>query len=367
MNLLFYVPQMAAYGGIERHVCNLAGAVARCGHHVRFLTTSNSLGHELRQELAHPMIEFRELPRSRGSAGLGAKLGWLLAELFRSRNRRWDIIYTNGQSALSGLVWRAGRGSARIIHHHHNAADAGEQFIWSPAFRRVLRQAPELIACSRATRDALNAATSRRDSHFMPYLTCSPVERGQIAQRAPGSPLRFGFCGRLIPEKGIDVILALAGDARLDDIEWHIHGAGEAYPPQRFAGLPRIVYHGAYESADEHARALLALDAAVLFSTHNEGMPLSLIEAMSAGLPWIATDRGGTRELATELANSLVAPATAGLSELGAAVRELADRIAGGRTSRVVQRTVYDRYFAPEVAAAEWLAYFGSSPRAGSS
>jgi glycosyltransferase involved in cell wall biosynthesis len=360
MNFLFYVPQMAAYGGIERHVCALARAAAERGHQVLFLTTSNSLGVDLRTELNHPSIVFRELPRAREKAGKLRKILWLLNEVRRSRSRRWDIVYTNGQSALSRVVWRAASTGTRVVHHHHNAADPEEQKTWSAAFRRVLEQAPVLIGCSNATKDALNQAVGRRDARFMPYLTRCPVDSAHITDRPPHRPLRFGFSGRLIPEKGIDAILALASDPGLVNIEWHIHGAGDVYPPERFSGNPRLVYHGAFNSAAEHGAALLALDAAVLFSTHNEGMPLSLIEAMSAGLPWIATDHGGTRELAASPANTMVASPRPALAELAADVRALATRIATGKTSRVAQRAVYDKNFAPPVVAALWLEFFES-------
>lgn len=360
MNFLFYVPQMAAYGGIERHVCGLARAAAERGHHVLFLTTSNSLGTDLRTELDHALITFRELPRAREKAGVLLKTLWLYNEVRRSRSRSWDVIYTNGQSALSQVVWRAAGKGTRIVHHHHNAADPEEQKTWSPSFRRVLQRAQVLIGCSNATRDALNAAVGRRDARFMPYLTRCPVESSQIVDRPPHRPLRFGFSGRLIPEKGIDAILALASDPGLVNLEWHVHGAGAAYPPDRFTGNPRLIYHGAFTSAAEHAAALLALDAAVLFSTHNEGMPLSLIEAMSAGLPWIATDHGGTRELASSPLNAVVASPRPNLAELAADVRVLAARITSGQTSRVAQRAVYDKTFAPPVVAALWLEFFES-------
>jgi len=360
MNFLFYAPQMAAYGGIERHVCSLAAAAAAQGHTVRLLTTSNSLGPELRSELNHPLISFRELARPRGSAGPFTKIAWLFNEVRRSRDQSWDVIYTNGQSGLSRLIWHAAGPRTRVVHHHHNAADVQEQVTWSRSFRNVLRRVPHLIGCSRATCAALNAAVGRDDAHFLPYLTARRIDHSRIIERPPGRPLRFGFCGRLIPEKGIDAILQLANEAALADIEWHVHGSGEAYPPARFAEQPRLVYHGSYHSAEEHARALLALDAIVLFSTHNEGMPLSLIEGMSAGLPWIATDRGGTRELATSAADSLVAPASASLPELGSRVRALADRILAGTTSRHRQRGHYDRQFAPPVVAGLWLDFFQS-------
>lgn len=358
MNLLFYVPQMAAYGGIERHVCGLAAAAAAQGHTVRLLTTSDSLGAELRGQLAHPLISLRELPRARESAGPVTKVIWLFAELCRARAVRWDAIYTNAQTGLARLVWLAARPGTRVVHHHHNAGDPVEIGTWSRAYRNVLRCAPQLVGCSLATCRALNAATGRTDAEFLPYLAACPVDAQHIADAAPNHPLRFGFCGRLIPEKGIDAIFALADEPVLADVEWHVHGQGDAYPADRFVGRARIVYHGAYRTAAEHAAILRGLDAIALFSTHNEGMPLSLIEGMSAGLPWIATDRGGTKELATSSGDSVVVPVSAGLSALGAHVRLLADRIRAGETSRLRQRAHYDERFSPAVVAGRWLAFF---------
>lgn len=359
MNLLFYAPIMAAYGGMERHVCLLAAAAAQ-GHTVRFLTTSNSLGDELRRDLTHPGIIFRELPSDRGTAGALTKLLWLLNEVRLCRLQQWDLIYTNAQSGLALIVWLAAGRGTRIVHHHHNAADSGEQTTWSRAYRQLLHRAPHLVGCSQATCRALNAAVGRDDAHFLPYLTSSPVSADLIRERPPHEPLRFGFCGRLIPEKGLDAILALARDPALADIAWHIHGAGEAYPPARFAGNPRLLYHGAYHSSTEHAGILLSLDALVLFSTHNEGMPLSLIEGMSAGLPWIATDRGGTRELALSPDDSVVVPAPTDHATLATQVRVLADRLLAGTISRRRQRAHYDARFAPTVVVRHWLDFFSA-------
>lgn len=360
MKLLFYAPTMAPYGGMERHVCELAAAAAAQGHTVRLLTTSDSLGSELRRELAHPLITFRELHRRRGDAGALRKALWLADEIRHARAERWDVIYTNGQSGLAQLVWFAGRRATRIVHHHHNAADAVEQTTWSAPYRRSLKRTARLVGCSRATCAALNAAIGRDDAHYLPYLAACPIPGGDLVERRVDPHLRFGFFGRLIPEKGIDTILALSRDGALNDIEWHIHGAGDAYPPARFAGQPRIVYHGAYHSAEAHAQALLAVDAIALFSTHNEGMPLCLIEGMSGGLPWIATDRGGTRELATSPDDCVVVPVGASWPELVGRVRLLADRIQTQNTSRRRQRAHYDQHFAPDVVAARWLTFFQS-------
>jgi len=79
---------------------------------------------------------------------------------------------------------------------------------------------------------------------------------------------------------------------------------------------------------------------------------------MAAGLPWIATDQGGTRELAISPANCLVVSPPISSSLLASAAREMADRIRRGTTSRRDQRTIYDRLFATPVVAEAWCAFF---------
>jgi glycosyltransferase involved in cell wall biosynthesis len=362
MNLLFYCPHLAAYGGIERHLCALAAAAAGRGHAVTLLTTGNSLGAELRTGLALAGVVLLELPVPRRHAGKTRKLLWLLSQVALLRATRWDAIYTNGQGALARVVWWAGRGArVRRVHHHHTSADATERARWTPAYLRVVRDAPELVGCSRATCAGLAAETGRMDARFLPYLTRCPVSASAVVERAPGPRLRFGFVGRLIPEKGIDALCRLSADPALADLAWHVHGDGPAFPGGFFQAWPNVRHHGAYEGVEAQARALLDLDALVLFSTHNEGMPLSLIEGMSAGLPWIATDRGGTRELALSPADAVVVPHPASDETLRDGVLSLAGRIRAGETSRLAQRRVYDAHFAPETVARRWLDFLESS------
>jgi glycosyltransferase involved in cell wall biosynthesis len=362
MNILIYVPQMAAFGGMERHVCALACVLAAREHNVKLITTSNSLSNELRTSLTDRGVQVRELARSRGKAGRWLKGVWLLREAMRSENTRWDLIYTHGQSALARVAWFAARPHTRIVHHHHTAADPREQATWSGSFRRVLKQAPEIVACSQATQQSLARALRRRDVRYHPYLTSAPVAATEVKDRIPplNAKLSFGFMGRLVIEKGIATICALSRLPALAEITWHVHGAGSAFPPEYFSEYPNVVYHGPYSGGVQQARILQSLDALVLFSAHNEGMPLSLLEAMSAGLPWIATDRGGTREMAVSEANCIVVEPSPSLEVLAAAVTALADRIRHGVTSRREQRRIYDRLFSPPVVSHAWCQYLES-------
>jgi glycosyltransferase involved in cell wall biosynthesis len=333
------------------------------GHRVDLITTSNSLGPLLREELSVSKVALHELPLQRGEAGPGQKLLWLARKLWTLRRESWDLIYTNGQSALARQVWRIAGPKTRIVHHHHTSADSQEQETWSSGFVKVLRQAGELVGCSQATCQELASAVGRGDARFLPYLTQCPVDAEMVVdfkQRADKT-LNFGFMGRMIPEKGIDRILAISDAAELADVKWHLHGVGDAYPKSYFEKYPNVVYHGAYRGAQAQAEVLLGLDALVLFSTHNEGMPLSLIEGMSAGLPWLATDRGGTKEIAVEPNEAMVLDSATDDSGLIRAVRAMADRIRNGLTSRRRQRSAYDLCFSPQRVTAQWIAFLEQS------
>jgi len=362
MNLLIYAPQMAAYGGMERHLCLVAEAMASTAAHVVLLTTSNSLAPAWRDRLRGAGVELREQPAARGTIGGIAKAWWLLRQTLVLRRRRWDTIYTNGQGALARIVWLATRPGTRRIHHHHTAGDAAEQRTWTLGFRRVLAGAGELVGCSRFTASQLDAATGRHDTRFLPYFTETAVLAPPHTTVLPHrTALRFGFLGRLVSTKGIETILRLAADPQCSGLEWHIHGSGTDYPPEFFTGRTGVVYHGGYTNPAQQAAALDALDAVVLFSVHNEGMPLSLIESMAAGLPWVATARGGTPELAESAPDCELVEHPENYEECREAVLRLAARIRHGQTSRTAQRGVWDRRFAPAVVRAQWIAYLGDA------
>src|SRR5581483_10402852 len=75
--------------------------------------------------------------------------------------------------------------------------------------------------------------------------------------------------------------------------------------------------------------------------SEHEGIPVSLMEAMAAGIPAIATDSGATRELVTEAAGLLVRPGD--VEALAEAIRRfttddsLRDRLAEGAAARVAE------------------------------
>jgi glycosyltransferase involved in cell wall biosynthesis/O-antigen/teichoic acid export membrane protein len=126
------------------------------------------------------------------------------------------------------------------------------------------------------------------------------------APRASNGPV-VGAVARLAPEKGFDVFLEAL--ARLDGVTAVLVGDGPSRPAleeqSRALGLKdRVVFTGWQE---DPSAFLVSFDVFVL-SSRVEGFPLSVLEAMGAGLPVVATTVGSVDELVLDGETGLLVP-----------------------------------------------------------
>ena len=107
-------------------------------------------------------------------------------------------------------------------------------------------------------------------------------------------PYRVVFIGRLDPIKRIDDLLA-AGVLLKDQVRVDLYGDGveRAHIAEQAKSQPWVTLHGAIE---DPRVALQNADVLVLPS-EAEGFGLVLIEAMAAGVPIVATDVAGIRDV----------------------------------------------------------------------
>lgn len=125
-------------------------------------------------------------------------------------------------------------------------------------------------------------------------------------QRAIPGPVRIGALGRLVHQKGFDVLIDALPEicARLD-VDVRIAGSGELHDElsARAAGLP-VTFVGPLKGSAAVADYLRDLDLFVMPSRY-EGLPNAVIEAIACGVPVVASDVAGMRE-ATGTAATLV-------------------------------------------------------------
>lgn len=149
--------------------------------------------------------------------------------------------------------------------------------------------------------------------------------------------------GRLSQEKGHDVLLAAAGQLapRLPALRVLIAGSGQAREElQRTItaeGLQRQVR--LLGQLDDVATLLSAGDV-FAFPSRREGTPFAMLEAMSGGLPVVATRFGGAEEIIEPGANGLLVPIDAP-EELALALETvLADPVRARAIGELARRSV---------------------------
>jgi phosphatidylinositol alpha 1,6-mannosyltransferase len=149
-----------------------------------------------------------------------------------------------------------------------------------------------------------------------------------------GRPV-VGFVGRLAPEKHVERLAVLA--AR-DDLQVVVVGAGvDRVKLERL--LPSAVFTGALYGV-ELAAAYASMDVFVHTGEH-ETFCQVVQEAMASGVPVIAPDAGGPRDLVTPMHTGMLLPVAEFESRLPAAVSHLlAER---ARYSVAARRSVLGR------------------------
>jgi glycosyltransferase involved in cell wall biosynthesis len=169
----------------------------------------------------------------------------------------------------------------------------------------------------------------------------NPRVRQMVADR-PGDYV--GFIGRLDPVKRVgDLVDAMA----LCDASMHleIYGDGPQYGliAQHVADLElesRVVMHG---SVPDTRNALATMDVLVLPSAA-EGFGLVLIEAMASGVPIVASDVAGIRDVITNEQNGLLVPVGDVYALATAIKRVLRDKVLRDRLVSNGQATVREKY-----------------------
>lgn len=109
-------------------------------------------------------------------------------------------------------------------------------------------------------------------------------------------PMRVGALARLVPVKGLE--LAIDAVARCPGLELEIVGEG----PERQALLRRAAAGGAagrvvFTGFDPSPLSRLARWRALLVTSHHEGQPISVLEALALGVPVLAGPLPGVAEI----------------------------------------------------------------------
>lgn len=197
---------------------------------------------------------------------------------------------------------------------------------WPRLQTLLYRRADVVTANTEGVLRALAAMPGLRRLELLPNPLPALAVPAPLAATDP-APLGFVSVGRLVHQKGLDVLLEALGHCSGPAQDWQLVLVGDG--PERpalerqaaEAGLADRVQFAGFRS--DPGRFLAAASVFVL-SSRFEGMPNALLEAMAAGLAVIVTDASpGPLEVVEHRRTGLVVPAQDPRA-LAAAMQELA-------------------------------------------
>ena len=340
MRLVYIITRADSVGGATIHVCDLARAMRERGHEVTVLVGGRGPVTELFEaagvryrSLRHLVHPVRPLQDLRGFRELTAALHDLSPDLVSTHTAKAGWL---GRAACARL------GLATIYTPHGwsigNRVSAAAGTVFTLAEKAAARWSAAIICVSESEkRLALSKGVAPEDKLCVVHNGVHDVDASLHAQPEI-APVRLCSVARFESPK--DHATLLRALAAIGSPAWELDLVGDGPLEMSMRalaaelGIAAKVHFLGYQ---RNPAATLAAAQLFVLSSRSEGFPRSILEALRAGLPVVASDVGGIKEAVEPGRNGLlVSPGRP--RELSAALRSLLDdssrRVQMGRAAR---------------------------------
>ncbi|MGB2963580.1 MAG: glycosyltransferase [Anaerolineales bacterium] len=229
--------------------------------------------------------------------------------------KKIDLVHTHYQTGLYGQVIAAGLARSKVVWSIHGfyKLQRSDQFIGNLAFRLLGCQNIIFTGVSKAaleftlTKNKFDKLPVKRYVIYngidLEYFYQSVNERNKIRAQIPNikaDSILIGSMGRLVADKGYEVLIdsVFKNKESLGNVKFIIGGDGclrDALQKKVIAkNLEKLIQFLGF--VNNVAEYMYAFDIYVQPSI-KEGLGVTIIEALAAGLPVIASDTGGIPEV----------------------------------------------------------------------
>lgn len=199
-----------------------------------------------------------------------------------------------------------------------------------------------------------------------PLAPLAPEDRVRVRQEVLNDVSRplLVSVGRLVEQKGYSDLLTAVSQLRHThpNVILLIAGSGEQFAPlSRQIQEMDLSHHVRLLGARRDVLRLMAASDMYVSASYWEGLPLAILEAMSAGLPVVATAVGDVPRLLSDKAGSVVPPNQP--DQLAAAIATLLDDQALMLTTGHMARARVNRQYGPTVWADRIISVYNQATR----
>jgi 1,4-alpha-glucan branching enzyme len=375
-----YPPQVM--GGLSRHVDDLSQALAKAGQPVSVLTSLSEGSSPF--EMNGLVSVYRVAPYQQAGQEIDF-YKWVIQLNLVFYNLAQKIVPINHYSVIHAHDWLVAPAALALcktfqlplvatIHAtefgRNNGLHTPLQHLIHSHEQQLVREADRIICCSRFMAQEVRRLFDTQQEKILviengvrPDKVSAPKLTGPDRRRYAGDDeeLLF-FVGRLVKEKGVEVLLAAL--ARVFAVKQKVRAVIAGKGPllhelEEQAGSygirERIVFTGFL--TDEERNRLLATADLVIFPSLYEPFGIVALEAMAVGAPVIVSDVGGMSEVVEHGADGWKVP-SGNPAALSVAILMLLDdrklRLQLGNNAR--NKTI-DAYSWDELAAKTLLLY----------
>ena len=335
--LVVHVVISFAIGGLEVLVADLASRAKGVRAHVICLESLGPLARKLEGSAATvECIGTPQTPVLESARNLRRRLAELAPDVIHTHNEKAHI-----HAALATLGWQT-----PIVHTRHGRGQVETRLSW--VANRLAVKRSRFLVCVSA--DAVQVArkegaTARQLRVLLNAIDVRSYDASGYDERADG--WHAVTVARLAAIKDIGTMLRAARIIRDTHPAFRLHvvGDGESRPgleqlAQELALGETVTFHG----ASTNPRPYLAAASLFMQSSISEGISLTLLEAMAAGLPIVATDVGGNREVVDVGQTGYLVPSQNPEALAEAAVRVLSNPETARMMSRAARRRAEDKF-----------------------
>lgn len=273
----------------------------------------------------------------------------------RLRQLRPHVLHThNPQAHLHGTLAARLAGVPVVIHTRHGRQYLGRQPL-AAISRLASRWTSEFVAVSD------DAASLARETERVPEEKLRVIRNGVDLDRFDARTKRpRAIAGRAITVGRLDPIKDQATLLRAvrrvvnlaPDFELDLVGDGPCRADlEALSRSLELGSHVRFLGYRENVGALLALSDFFVLSSISEGLSLALLESMAAGLPAIATDVGGNREVVVSGETGYLVPARSPEALAGAMTTLLASTSEVVRMGAAARRRIESHFNVRSVVA----------------
>ena len=303
MRIVHVVPSFGL-GGMEKIICAVLNSTAKTHDHVVVVLVDRT---HAAAWIRNSSIQIIKLTRP-------ASRSLFFVSLYSAlRRSQADVLFTYNWGATDGIWLGRLAGIRKIIHNEHGfSAEEARKTLWVRDWIRffVYRLSSEIIVVSHELQELLSERFLVRQKRIrripngidVNYYCPDKKERQRVRKYLGFSDTEcvIGFSGRLDPVKNLDLLFEIFRSSNPHKMGFRLLIIGDGPERPRFEarceleGLLRYVKFVGQQT--DVLPYLRAMDVFLLTSLC-EQMPVTILEAMSVGLPVVSTNVGELRHI----------------------------------------------------------------------